>query len=284
MTTNSVTPHRIYQHSQDVTIRYESQGQGDRGVVFLHGFGASLESWHDIRPVLTPTVAMYFLDLKGFGGSSKPRDDRYSLEDQAAIVSAFILGLNHTKVTLVGHSYGGAVALIAVLQANEAMRDRVDSLILLDAAAYKQRLPFFVSLLRNPVTRFVALNTFSPRHRAAVTLRRVFYDGRKVDAERIERYARYFDLPNSHYAFTQAARQVLPADASEVSNQIRTITDKTLILWGDRDPIIGVEFGRRLHTDIKGSQMTIVADCGHIPHEEQPRVTAEAINAFLLTI
>ena len=81
-------------------------------VVLVHGFGASLESWHDIYPHLCGDYQTVRVDLKGFGFSSKPKDSTYSLEDQAELLASFLKGLGLGRVVLVGHSYGGGVALL----------------------------------------------------------------------------------------------------------------------------------------------------------------------------
>ena len=76
-------------------------------MVLLHGFGASLESWNDILPLLSVEFRIYRLDLKGHGLSDKPRDGRYSTGEQARIVTTFIKDHQLQDVVLLGHSYGG---------------------------------------------------------------------------------------------------------------------------------------------------------------------------------
>lgn len=90
-----VTPERpstdcSYRYSAAVTTHCEEEGSGEETFVLLHGFAASLESWHDVRPVLARRGRVVMLDLKGFGLSSKPPDRVYTPADQADIVAAFI--------------------------------------------------------------------------------------------------------------------------------------------------------------------------------------------------
>jgi len=133
-----------FHFSPDVIINFEVDGEGPRPLLMLHGFGASLESWKDIQPYLRTNFRVYALDLKGHGLSSKPHDNKYSPQDQADIVTAFIKNRQLTDVVLVGHSYGGGVALLAFLRLSEhTEHNPVSTMILIDSASYPQPLPFF---------------------------------------------------------------------------------------------------------------------------------------------
>src|SRR3954468_22479558 len=89
------------------TISYERSGgslPARPTVVFLHGFGAAMESWSDIQPAIAAKYPVVRIDLKGFGRSSKPRDEKYSARDQADVVAATLRSLDLRRVVIVGHS------------------------------------------------------------------------------------------------------------------------------------------------------------------------------------
>jgi pimeloyl-ACP methyl ester carboxylesterase len=88
----------------------EEAGEGPP-LILLHGLGGSLFTWRHIVAALARGHRVIALDLKGFGHSDKPFDDHYSAVDQAALVSAFIRKRGLRGVALVGHSFGGVVAL-----------------------------------------------------------------------------------------------------------------------------------------------------------------------------
>ncbi len=134
------------------------QGRG-KPILFLHGFGASSYSWRYLQPELALTHRTIAIDLKGFGRSDKPADERYSLFDQADIVERFIEKKQLRDVTLVGHSYGGGVALGYAVNERGASLKRVSKLILLDSIAYRQNLPYFITALRTPVVSHLGLAT-----------------------------------------------------------------------------------------------------------------------------
>lgn len=271
-----------YNYSPTVRINYETHGTATRPLILLHGFGASLESWRDIQPLLSTDYRLYLLDLKGFGLSSRPRDNAYSIADQADIVRAFVVAHDLKDAVIVGHSYGGSVALLTYLSLlDHQAADRVSSLVLIDAPAYKQKLPFFVAALRRPVLNRLVLNLVPARTRAAHVLRRLFYDVGKVTDSRVHRYAKYFDLPGSHYSFIEAARQVVPPEPAAVSSRLQEVAVPTLILWGDHDEAVPLSSGKRLQSELPNATLHVVAEAGHIPHEEQPGIVAQHLIKFL---
>ncbi len=78
---NPVERHTFH-YSAAIRINYEVAGHGATPIVLLHGFAASLITWHDIRGFFPPErFRLYLLDLKGFGFSTKPRDGHYAPED-----------------------------------------------------------------------------------------------------------------------------------------------------------------------------------------------------------
>ena len=268
-----------FDYSDKIHINYEIHGGGNSTIVFLHGFGASVETWRDIQSPLSKGNTLIFLDLKGFGLSSKPDDSKYSLEDQAEIVFAFLKAHNLHNITLVGHSYGGAVAIFTYLRDRSGQAHGIiRRLILIDAAAYVQEFPYFIDILRKPFINWVVMNLVPTQLMASFILHNLFYDENKLSDERITRYAEYFGQPGSYNSFVECARQIVPANPDSITALIKTVTVPTLIIWGANDPAIPLEEGQRLHKDIRDSKLVIIPNCGHIPHEESPE---ESINAIL---
>ncbi len=258
---------------QGVKVNYERSDLNNSGkptLVFLHGLGASLESWNDIFPRLAAELPVVRLDLRGHGLTDKPNDDRYSLEDQALLLSSFIDTLKLQRVILVGHSYGGGVALMTYLMSKRDGRDLpVEALILIDNAGYAQRLPFFVKTIENPALQFLS-NLFPATVRSRVLLNSLFYVKSQVTDERVTRYAKYFDLPGAHHAVGQAAKSLVPKNLDYWVSRYRDIDVPVLIIWGENDPVIDVSIARRLSQDIHGSKLELLEETGHVPHEERP--------------
>lgn len=277
----SFQPKRTFHFSKDVQINFEKSGERGPSIIFLHGFGASLVSWYDIKDALPKGFQLYLLDLKGFGYSSKPKDGKYSMLDQAEIIEGFILTYNLDQVILVGHSYGGGIALGTYLNFHNKKYNPIKKIVLIDSAGYTQKFPFFINYLRTPIINFLLFNLVPSKIRAEGLLERLFHDDSKVTKERILRYSFFYDMPESHYSFAQAAKQILPKNYKEKVKQIKLVKVPTLIIWGRNDPIIPVKDAFKFEKDISNAQVQIVENCGHIPHEENPEETAKILEEFL---
>ncbi|RII25304.1 MAG: alpha/beta hydrolase [Geobacter sp.] len=280
----SVTPREIFSYSSTVKIAYERHGRGPVPVVFLHGFAAALTTWHDLVPFIPEeSYTLYLLDLKGFGFSSKPRDRRYTMEEQAAIVTAFLEGMGLSNVVLAGHSLGGGIALLTYLQARgEGKANLVGRLVLIAPAAYPQRLPRIMRWLRTPLLGWGILHLLPLRFMVRYTLEHVFYDHKVITEERIARYMTCFGRRRIGYVFITTCRQLVPERYAHLPDRYPTIAVPTLIIWGEHDRIIRPRHGEKLRAAIPGSQLKIISGCGHIPHEERPEETYGTMEGFIL--
>lgn len=274
---------RTFHYSAAIRINYEVAGHGGIPVVFLHGFAASLITWHDIRGLFPPErFRLYLLDLKGFGFSAKPRDGRYAPEDQAAVVTAFLEAEGLRQIVLIGHSLGGGIALLALLQALSARRhDLVGRLVLIGCAAYPQRLPPIMRLLGYRPLGWSILHLLPLRFMVRYTLEHIMFNQRAITPARIERYLGCFSRQGIAYVFVETCRRLNPAKYADLATALRGISIPALIIWGRQDRVIPPAYGERLHSDIPGSRLVQIDDCGHIPHEERPQETWSAIRNFL---
>lgn len=251
-------------------------------LVMLHGFGASNVTWLEIEDSIRAAAPLVQIDLRGFGYSDKPRDDHYGVDDQARAVVTVIRQLGLRDITLLGHSFGGGVALATTLLLRRDHPDvTVHGLVLIDAAAYEQELPFFIDALRNPLTRWFAFTFTTASQRANFTLQRITRVPTAATPERVARYAYFHALPGANHALVETAEHMVPEQHDEFIDAIRTITQPTLILWGERDPVIPVAYALRFDEDLPNSERHVLAQTGHVPHEERPAEVAGAIVGFL---
>ena len=270
-----------FRFSRDVLINYETEGCGQVPVVFLHGFAASLVTWDDIRKRFPGDIfRLYLLDLKGFGFSSKPRDCKYGIPDQSDIVIAFIKSHALSGVILVGHSFGGAVALQTALKSGQNSGTFINRLILLDCPAYPQRMPPMMRILRRPILAGLLIRLFPARLIVWCTLARIFSNRKAVTAERIGRYTDCFTRRGMAYVLIRTVGQI-DTSGSPYSMDYRKIKIPTLIIWGSKDRITGSWQAHRLGMEIEGSRLAILNNCGHNPHEEYPGETISAILDFI---
>ena len=274
---------KTFLYAPNVAINYQVRGHGPTVLVFLHGFAAALTTWDDLRDLFpVDRFTLYLLDLKGFGFSSKPDDGRYGLEDQAAIVTAFLEWKGLGNVVLVGHSLGGGIALITLLRAAAAGNtELIGRLVLIDSAAYPQRLPRLFRLLRLPLVGRFLLESVPVRWIVRLNLAFVYHDRSTMSAERIDRYVTCFSRKGISAVFIRTARQLQPATYADYIARYRTIALPTLVVWGDDDRVVAPVHGERLAREIPGARLIIISACGHNPHEERPHETYAAICSFL---
>ncbi|RNC73161.1 MAG: alpha/beta hydrolase [Desulfuromonadales bacterium] len=283
MPDRSAPEDRFFDHAPGVRIRYRITGHGPISVLFLHGFAAALTTWDDLVPLLpTERYTIHRLDLKGFGFSSKHRSGSYALEEQAAVVKAYLeaAGLHH--VVLAGHSLGGGIALLVALNAiGRENHTLVSRLILIDCAAYPQRLPRFMRWLRVPLLARLGMALVPVRTVVRLTLDKVFHNKSAITPERIRRYETCFGRRGMARVLIRSARAIDPARYGAAAARYGEISMPTLIIWGSEDRIIRPSLGRRLQKEIPGARLTVIEGCGHNPHEERPVETSAAMVAFL---
>jgi pimeloyl-ACP methyl ester carboxylesterase len=263
-----------------VRLYYEEQGKGPP-LLLIHGFGASTFTWRYVAPELAKTHRVIAVDLKGFGQSDKPFDERYSVVDQAELLAQLIEEKDLRNLTLVGHSFGGGVALLLALQANQRLDGRISKLVLLDTIAYPQHIPVFFRLLDVPLVSQIGVRMVPPSVQTRVALEIAYFDDSKIDPAEIETYAAPLKTAAGKHAMIHSARQILPEDIAELSERYKTMTLPTLILWCDHDRIVPLEVGLRLRRTLPNSTLRLVQDCGHMPQEEQPASTVGLIKGFI---
>ncbi|MDV6341188.1 alpha/beta hydrolase [Nitrosomonas sp. Is24] len=258
----------------------QSTGTGEP-VLLIHGFGASSYSWRHVIEPLAQKNRVITIDLKGFGDSPKPRDDAYSVYEQARLVRNFILENNLKNLHIIGHSYGGGVALAVSIYLSASNPGLQKSLVLIDSVAYPQELPGFVKILATPVLgpliTYAVPNTFQVKN----LLKIVYFNDDLIPQEAIDHYAADLGKPDAKYALLTSVRQMLPTDLQQFSENYASLTIPTLIVWSREDEIVPLAVGKRLHENIPDSKLVIMSGVGHAVQEEKPSLLLPHLRSFL---
>jgi pimeloyl-ACP methyl ester carboxylesterase len=262
-------------------LSYRMYGSGNP-VIALHGFGATSYSWRHLIPAIASHRSLYLFDLKGHGKSEKPRDGRYSLNDQTELICRFIDRHDLTNLTLLGHSMGGGIALLTALKLLEDGKQRLSSLILIDSIAFPQKQPYFIRLLRIPVLPKLVLHLIPATISVRMVLRQAYFDKSKMAEDAIKEYAGNLADSEGIDAIVEVAKQVVPERLDHIISKYHTITIPTLILWGREDQIVLLENGASLNRMLAHSSLHTIGSCGHIPHEERPDDAVPVILHFLI--
>lgn len=262
-------------------IHYRDQGRRDGpAIILIHGSNASLHTWEPLVKRLGAAYRIVTLDLPGHGLTGATPDTDYSAEGMMDAVDVVAAKLDLDHFILGGNSMGGWVAWRYAL----AQPARVDALLLIDAAGMPLRkgekrpesnVGFRV--LEYPVGRWLATRA-TPRMLVEQSLRGSVEKQEIVDDAMIDRYWELLRFPGNRPATVLRARMDRePAMAARVGR----IEAPTLVLFGDRDRLINPTAAKTFNERIAGSEVVLLPGIGHLPMEEAPDATADAIADFL---
>ena len=268
-------------HGHDVGYRMAGQGPT---VLLIHGMAGSSRTWRDVMPRLAEHFTVVAPDLLGHGESAKPLGD-YSLGAHASGLRDLLSALGIQKATLVGQSLGGGVAMQLAYQ-HPGVAER---LVLVSSGGLGRDVSRLLRLFTLPGIEYVmpALFPAAVRERGDVVVDRLTRWGIRAPhlAEMWRAYASLSEAENRR-AFVKTLRAVVDPGGQTVSAKDRlylTSALPTMIVWGDRDPIIPVRHAHDAHELMPGSRLEIFEDAGHFPHVEFPSRFTDVLEDFLAT-
>ncbi len=257
--------------AQPIATAYGQQGQGGLPILLLHGFDSSLLEWRRLMPQLSVDRSTWAVDLLGFGFSDRPHGSFYTppaIKEHLYYTWDTLIG---QPVILVGASMGGAVAIDFCLTYPDVVR----KLVLIDSAGFTAGPN--LSWLMLPGLGYLATEFLRhPRVRRQVSLQAYANPGLVTpDAELCA--ALHLTMPRWREALITFTKS---GGYNFLESKIAQLTVPTLILWGDGDRILGVQDAERFQQTIADSQLAWIPQCGHVPHLEQPGLTAHHILQF----
>ncbi|HZH90484.1 MAG TPA: alpha/beta hydrolase [Pyrinomonadaceae bacterium] len=254
---------------EGVRVHYQEAGDARApALLLIHGFCASNFVWNDaLVPLAEAGFRVVAPDLVGFGFSGKPEGGEYTIEAQARILVGVLDALGIGRATLVGSSYGGAVAAVCALD----YAARVERLVLVGAVSNDEitRRPL-LRLAATPVMGELLAPVLLDARRFVKNRLRTTYaagNGYMIDNARVAAHQRPLRAAATHRAILRTLRNWR---AARIELEAARITQPTLLVWGAHDRDVPLGYGRRLHELIAHSRLYIFPDCGHLPQEERP--------------
>lgn len=264
-----------------VKIHFKQVGTG-RPVIFLHGFGTSLDTWRFVVETLGDEYRLVLLDLKGHGLSDRPRDGMYGAQDHARVVRGLIDYLGLKNVVIVGHSFGSVVGLAAALDAQRyGSSGVIGALVLIAGSVDAENVPFVLRLLRTPFFGWLSLKLTSASFRTRLMLKHAYYEDSKVTDSLVELYARYQSIPGTDYAFIKTAEQLVPVDISESKRELSRLKIPVINIWGEHDVIIPRAAAESVCQLVPKCELVTIEGVGHMPQEESPEKVISLLRDFL---
>lgn len=260
---------------------WTDRGQG-APLVLIHGFGAHGAHWAPWLPELERRHRVLNVDLGGFGRAPAVPGADHGPVQQAEALLLWMRELDLRHVTLVGHSLGGGIALLLALRLLDEGEDRLAGLVSVAGAAYHTHPePPFVRMARYPRLSRLALELVPRRWLVRTVMRQVVVQAAAVTEDRVARYAAPLRSPGSRAALVSCARTIIPPELDRLTGRYGELTLPALCLWGRQDPVIPLAAGRRLAQDLPDARLVVLERCGHLPVEERPRESLDALLDFL---
>jgi pimeloyl-ACP methyl ester carboxylesterase len=240
-----------------IETNYKIGGE-EENLLILHGWNGSSDSWRKIIEILEIKYKVICPDFPGFGKTKIP-EKAWDLNDFVEWLEEFTEKLNLKEFFLLGHSFGGRVAIRFSISYSE----KVKKLILVSSAGIKpewglkEKIIFQISKIGNAI--------FSKNHffRFRDGARNLFY-----------RIARIKDYSKAKGVMRETMKKIVEEDLLPELPKIKT---ETLILWGEKDKIIPLKYAYLFKEKIKNSKLKILPKIGHSPHLEDPEKLAEVL-------
>lgn len=264
-----------------VDVHYKIYGQGEPVFILLHGFGASLFSWHAVTVPLAEFGTVIAYDRPAFGLTERPLEwegeSPYSQDSQVELVIGLMDALDVEQATLIGNSAGGTIAMLTALKHPQ----RVQSLILVDPAVYAGGgAPAWIRpLLGTPQMRHLGpLVARQLESQGTEFIKTAWHDPSKITPETLEGYQKPLKVENWDKALWELT---LASSESKLTERLVKFNLPVLVITGDDDRIVPTEQSVRLAGELPNAQLVVIEKCGHLPQEERPAEFMQAVSNFL---
>jgi pimeloyl-ACP methyl ester carboxylesterase len=239
-------------------------------VVFVHGLGGSYETWSLNLPAFAERFRICALDLVGAGSSDKPAMD-YSVPSLADLLARFLdaMGEDWQRVSLVGHSLGGAIALAFASRYPE----RVERLVLVDSAGLGPEIDGEVLNLMRTTPTIEGI-------RAELT--HFFAHSGLVQQALVEQLYQQRIRPGAREALLSTAEAAFGGNHQhmDLRETLSSLPNEVLVVWGNADGVIPVTHAQQARLAPK-SKVEIFEACGHCPHIERADAFNQLATSFL---
>ncbi len=248
----------IFQY-ENLSINYTQKGTGCP-LVFLHGWGATLESFNVLTRDLEKSFQVISIDFPGFGGSDEPTTP-WNLTQYTDMTLAFLKHLNIQNPILIGHSFGGRVSIKLAQMITPA------KIILINSAGIKpkRKANYYIRVYGYKAFRTVASLPFF----------------KWVLKEPLEAYRELYSSADYKQA-SSIMKQVLSKVVNEdLRALLPHVNCPTLLIWGDQDTSTPVEDAKEMEKLIPDAGLIVYEGVGHFSYLEQPEKTITIIRTFI---
>lgn len=236
---------------------YQKIGHGKQTVLCLHGWGDTSKTFAKLIEQLADNYTFYVLDLPGFGATQPPAN-AWGVHDYSNFVKNWLAKTNINVDAIIGHSFGGAVAIVA------APGISAKKLILIASAGVRNQPSIKKSVLKAgaKVTKFPTYLLPSAKRQ---NLKRKVYQAIGSDSMMI---------PHMQTTY----QRIIKEDVREAAKNYK---GQALLIYGTKDQDTPVADGQRLNAVLLNSKLETIAESGHFVHQEAATQVAKMIKGFL---
>ena len=273
MVVEAVPEGKYVEVGNGITMHYHEAGSGDRGaVLFVHGSGPGASGWSNFKgnyPLLAERGYRTIVpDTMGYGYSTKPEDGAFSLDDVAAQYKGLLDALGIDRVTVIGNSQGGAIAITMALN----YPDLVTKLVLMAPGGLETRETYMEMEGIKAMIRVLYKEGISKE-----TMRKVFrlqlHDESKITDEVIEE--------RFQVAMTQHKDNIARIRVANQEDRLSEIQCPVLCFWGANDKFCPVSGASKIASRCANARTVLISSCGHWVMVEYAKLFNELTLQFL---
>ena len=231
-------------------IHYEETGQPDgKPVLLMHGWGCDHTTVRSIAAILSPAMRVINVDLPGHGKSTEPPTP-WGVDDFTRLMEKFVAALNLERPALIGHSFGGRIAILM------SSRNDVGRVALVDSAGIKPRrsLGYYWKVYSFKVVKNILLLLFGKEKGGKMVEK---WRGKKGSA----------DYRNSSPMMRAVMSRCVNEDLKEVMPSIKS---PVLLIWGEEDTATPLADAKTMEKLIPDAGLVSFPGCGHYSFLDNP--------------
>lgn len=243
---------------------YQTNREATQSIFLIHGIGDNASrDWQHQLAVLAERFHIVTFDLPGFGNSERG-DRQYSPEKYSALIDFVATHYAVQQFDLVGHSMGGAVAMLYA----SAFPTKVQRLVVVDAAGVLHRLAIGKYVIAGGING----DTGGTDRVQSYVVKII---------EKLEGLFSFFrDDMAEQSAHARAGIELVAYDFGPALDEINV---PTLIIWGAEDQIAPLRTAKVLHYRIRNSQLRVIDGAGHLPMMDKSEEFNPILMDFLLS-
>ena len=250
----------------DLTIAYLQGGRGEP-LIYLHGL-PGWGRWESHHIALGITNMVYAVQLPGWQDGVIPSEIK-SVRDYAILIAALLDELDLKSVDLVGHSFGGWIAIHLATE----YPSRIARLVLVDAMG--------LDLPQAPAANLAAIDQETFLHAAFAQAGKVLVRGDFGGTVEDVRKGQEFEKQWRSRAIIAGLLRDKNSDP-DLAGKLKSITADTLVVWGRDDRIVPWQHGETLARMIPRSKFALIESAGHTPMRERRETFQRVVRDFLI--